>query len=113
MTEYMRISTSSRSATARASPTGRTLKPRITAAHDVDLHLALRQARDLVLEGLERAGHVRLEHEVELLDGALLDAAEDLVEGHLAAGAAGLGLVAQPDGALVGLLARRAVVLDD
>src|SRR3954471_15978448 len=82
------------------------------AAHDVDLDLALRQAGDLVLEGLERAGDVRLEHEVEILDGALLDAAEDLVEGDLAPGAAGLRLVAQPDGALVGLLAGGAVVLD-
>src|SRR5919202_4102537 len=83
-----------------------------TAAHDVDLNLALRQPGDLVLEGLQRAGHVRLEHEVELADGARLDAAEDLVEGDLAPGATGLCLVAQPDRALVGLLAGGAVVLD-
>ena len=41
-----------------------------------------------------------------------LDALEDVLEGDLAPGAAGLRLVAQPDGALVGLLARGAVVLD-
>ena len=33
-----------------------------------DLDLVLRQLGDLVLERLQRAGHVRLEHEVELLD---------------------------------------------
>src|SRR3712207_9483102 len=86
--------------------------PRSTLFPYTTLFPILRQPGDLVLEGLERAGHVRLEHEVELLDGALLDAAEDLVEGHLAPGAPRLGLVAQPHGALVGLLTGRTVVLD-
>ena len=58
------------------------------------------------------ARDVGLEHEVEVLDVALLDALEDVLEGDLAPGPAGLGLVAQPDAALVGLLARGAVVLD-
>ena len=71
---------------ARASPTGRTLKPSTIASeaaarmmsdsvmpptpaqHDRDLDLLLRQLGDLVLERLERARHVGLEHEVEVLD---------------------------------------------
>jgi hypothetical protein len=47
------------------------------------------------------------------LDLALLDALEDVLERDLAAGAAGLRLVAKADRALVGLLAGAAIVLDD
>ncbi len=131
MTEYVRISMPSRSDAARASPTGRTLKPRMTASE-----AAASMTSDSVMpptpelmtstrtsscgrraisssKRLQRTGHVGLEDQRELLGLALLDALEDLVEGHLATGAAGLGLVAQPDGALVGLLAGRAVVVDD
>ena len=44
--------------------------PPTPAQHDRDLDLVLRQLGDLVLERLERAGHVGLEHEAELLDVA-------------------------------------------
>ena len=116
---------------ARASPTGRTLKPRIdrvggrgehhvglvdaadAAVDDVDRDLVLRQLGDLVLERLERAGDVGLEHEVELLELALLDAVEDVLERDLAAGAAGQRLGLEADRALAGQLAGLAVVLDD
>ena len=46
----------------------------------VDRDLVLRQLRDLVLERLERARDVGLEHDVELVDLALLGLGEDLVE---------------------------------
>ena len=56
---------------------------------------------------------VRLEQEVELLELAGLDLLEDVLERALAAGPAGLLLLAQAQRALLGLLAGRAVVLDD
>ena len=65
--------------------------------------LGLRQLGDLVLERLQRAGDVGLEDEVELLELALLDALEEVVEGDLAARAPRLRLVLDADRALVGL----------
>ena len=51
--------------------TSDSLMPPTPRADDVDRDLVLRQLGDLVLERLERAGHVGLEDEVELLDLAL------------------------------------------
>ena len=42
--------------------------------------LVLRELRDLVLERLERAGDVGLEHDVELLELALAAPGEDVLE---------------------------------
>src|SRR5215207_3961024 len=86
--------------------------PADAGAHDLHLHLGLRQLRDLVLERLERAGDVGLEHQVEVLDLAAARLVEDRLERHLLAGAAGLRLALQAEAALVGELARAAVVLD-
>src|ERR1700760_3015218 len=79
---------------------------------DVDRDPFLRDFRELVLERLERAGHVGLEHDVELLDVAGLGAREDLVEAELAGVAAGELLALEAIGALLGHLAGAAVVLD-
>ena len=73
--------------------TSDSVMPPTPVLDDVDVDLVLRQLGDLVLEGLQRAGDVGLEHEVELLEVALLDALEDVLEGDLAARTAGLGLV--------------------
>ena len=87
--------------------------PPTPAADDVHEHLVLGQAGDLVLERLDRAGHVALDDERQLGGLVLLGAAEDVLEGHLAPGAAGqrLGLLARL--ALLGQPARLAVVGDD
>ena len=92
MTRYVRISTPSRSASARASAFGRTLKPTTSAldaeasmtspsviaadalVDDVDAHLGVLDLRELGDGRLDRADHVALEHEVEVLDRALLHA---------------------------------------
>ena len=79
---------------------------------DVDRDLLLRDLGDLVLERLQRAGDIGLEDDVELLDVALLDPGEDLLEADLARLAAGQGLGLEPVGALLGELAGAAVVLD-
>ena len=79
---------------------------------DVDRDPLLRDFGDLVLERLQRAGDIGLEDDVELLDVALLDAGEDLVEADLARLAAGQGLGLEAVGALLGELAGAAVVLD-
>ena len=71
-----------------------------------------RQTRDLVLERLERAGHVRLEHEVEVLEHAAAGVLEDRRERAGALRAARLRLALEPEAALAGELARLAVVLD-
>ena len=74
--------------------------------------LLLRDLGDLVLERLQGAGDVGLEHDVELLDLALLGPGEDLVEADLARLAAGQRLGLEAVGALLGELAGAAVVLD-
>ena len=79
---------------------------------DVDRDPFLRDFGDLVLERLQGAGDIGLEDDVELLDVALLDPGEDLVEADLAGLAAGQGLGLEPVGALLGQLAGAAVVLD-
>ena len=79
---------------------------------DLHLHVGLRQLGDLVLERLQRAGHVGLEHERELLElgpGVLV---EDRLQRDLAAAAAGLLLELEARRALAGELAGAAVVLD-
>ena len=58
--------------------------PPARGADDVDRTSLLRDLGDLVLERLERAGDIRLEDDVELLDLALADLGEDFVEAHLA-----------------------------
>ena len=68
----------------------------------VDRDLLLRQLRDLVLERLQGAGDVGLEHDVELLELALAGLLEDLLEGDLAGLAAGELLGLQPGLALLG-----------
>ena len=83
-------------------------------ADDVDRDLLLRQLGDLVLERLQRAGHVGLEQQVELTAGGGAGLrVEDVLERDAAALAAGQGLGLQALAALVGELARLAVVLDD
>ena len=128
MTEYVRISTPSRSASWR----GVAHRAHVEAhddrvggrrqvdvglgdaadagQHDRDLDLVLRQLGDLVLEGLERAGHVGLEHEAELVEPAAL--VEDRRERALDAAAARLLLELEAVGALAGERAGLAVVLD-
>ncbi|CAB5031861.1 unannotated protein [freshwater metagenome] len=78
---------------------------------DVDRTLVLRQLGNLILECLERAGNVGFEDQVEVLEDALLDAAEKVVERDLAARAARRGLVAHPRLTLLGLLASDLLVL--
>ena len=124
------MSTPSRSARALASAFGRTLKP-TTIAFDaaasmtsdstmpptpvwitLDRDLVVLDLPDLVHGGLDRALHVGLDDQVELLDRALLHLREQILE---ADGLAALGehLGAQALGALLGDLARDALVLDD
>src|SRR3954453_3217083 len=78
---------------------------------DRDLDLFLRELGDLVLEGLERTGDVRLEHEAELVDLAAL--VEDRGQRALDAAAARLLLELEPAPPLVGEAAGATVVLDD
>ena len=100
MTRYVRISTPSRSASERASAFGRTLKPTIIAL-DADasitspsvispapLWMTLTRTSgcsdllELADGRLDRADHVALEHEVEILRLALLEPVEDVLEAH-------------------------------
>ena len=99
---------------AAASMTSDSLMPPTPLWMMLTGDLVLRQLGDLVLERLERAGDVGLEHEVELLELALLDALEEVVERDLAAGAAGLRLVLERGSARSSACcAGDAVVLDD
>src|SRR3954470_12725008 len=77
---------------------------------DVDRDPLLRDFGELVLERLQGAGDIGLEDDVELLDVALLDPGEDLVEADLAGLATGQGLGLEAVGALLGELAGAAVV---
>ena len=74
--------------------------------------LLLGELGDLVLDRLERSGDVGLDDQAELLDGALLSELEDVLEGHLAPGAARERLGLQAVGALARELARAPLVLD-
>ena len=74
--------------------------------------LGVRELGDLVLDRLERAGHVRLQHEVELDRLALLHALEDVLEAHRRRPAARQRLGLEADRALAGQVARLAVVVD-
>src|SRR3954454_19986917 len=80
-------------------------------AHDVDLDLLLRQLGDLVLERLQRAGDVGLEHQAEVLHVARL--VEDRGQRALEAAAARLLLELEPVRALARERAGAAVVLHD
>src|SRR5918994_1835253 len=75
------------------------------------LDLGLRELGDLVLERLERARHVGLEHQVEVLQQPAPGVLEDRRQGARALGAPGLGLRLQARGALARELAGLAVVL--
>src|SRR4051794_28618621 len=79
--------------------------------HDVHLDLVLRELGDLVLERLERARHVGLEHQAEVVDLAAL--VEDRRQRALDAAAARLLLQLEPVGTLAGQRTGLAVVLDD
>ena len=81
-------------------------------ADDVDRDLVLGQLGDLVLERLGGAGDVGLDEQVELLELARLDVLEDVLQRALAARAARVLLLLEALLALVGELARAAVVLD-
>src|SRR5919198_556278 len=100
MTEYARISTPSRSAAARASPTGRTLNPRITASE-----AAASMTSDSVMPPTP-----------ELITLTWISScgrrAISSSKASSEPGTASLGLVAQPHRALVGQLAGAAVVVD-
>ena len=74
--------------------------------------LALRELRDLVLDRLERAGDVGLDHQRQLLDGARLGELEDVLERDLAPGASRERLGLQAVGPLARELPRAALVLD-
>ena len=79
------------------------------AADHVDRDLVLGQLGDLVLDRLERAGDVGLEHQVELLEAAL----EDVLERDALAAAPGQRLGLEAGGALARQLTGAALVLDD
>src|SRR3954447_22728815 len=79
------------------------------ARDDADHDLVLRQAGDLVLDGLEGAGHVGLDDEVDLAGAG----GHEVLEAHGAAGLAGLHLALEALAALLGELAGATVVLDD
>ena len=100
MISYSLMSTPSCSASCCALPAGRTLKPTTMAdaglgqvdvrlgdaadagGDDVDADLLGRQLGERVRERLGRALHVGLEDDLELLDLALLDLVEDVLERH-------------------------------
>ena len=77
----------------------------------VDRDLLLRDLGDLVLERLERARDVRLEHDVELLELALGALREDLLEADLAGLLAGERLGLEALAALLRELSRSPLVL--
>ena len=87
--------------------------PPTPGADHVDRDLVLRELGDLVLERLQRAGHVRLEHQRQLGDERAALLVEDRLQRELLAAAAGLLLELEARRALAGELARLAVVLDD
>ena len=64
-------------------------------------------------ERLDRALHVALEDDVQLLDGAFLHLLEERLERDAALGALGKLLAAKPLGALLGEVLRLALMLDD
>src|SRR5262249_61900154 len=73
----------------------------------------LRDLGDLVLERLQGAGYIGLEHDVEFLEPALAGALEDLLEGDLARLAASQLLGLEAGLALLGDGAGLPLVLDD
>src|SRR3954447_10403837 len=83
--------------------------PADAAREDADDDLVLRQAGDLVLDGLEGAGDVVLDDEVDLAGAG----GHEVLEAHGAAGLAGLHLALEALAALLGELTGAAVVLDD
>ena len=131
MTRYVRMSTPSRSASARASALGRTLKP-ITSAFeadarltsfsviaadagvdDVDAHLGMLDLAELAEQRLDRSLHVALEDDVEILDDTLLQLREEALERDAALGALRELLAAKALGPLLGEILGLALVLDD
>src|SRR5207248_2054898 len=78
----------------------------------VDLDLLLGKLRDLVLDRLQRPGHVGLDDERELLDGPLLRELEHVLERDLAPRTARQRLRLQSVGTLAGQLAGAPLVLD-
>ncbi len=78
----------------------------------VHAHLGVRDLLQLRDGGLDRALHVGLDDEVQVLDGALLQLLEEPVEGDALLRALRELLAAQPLAADVGEVARLAVVLD-
>ena len=82
-----------------------------SGVQDVEGDLAGRELRDLVLERLERPGHVGLDHEVQLHGlTRFLGPLEHVLEADRNAHAARQRLGLQPDRPLVGEMARLAVV---
>ena len=130
MTLYVRISTPSRSATARVSAFGRTLKPRTippeaeasidvvlgdpadALVDDVDPHLGVLDLRQLADDRLDRALDVALDDEVEVLDLAGLQLLEQVLERDARGRPDRELLAAQALGALLREIAGVAVVLD-
>ena len=131
MTRYVRMSTPSRSASARASALGRTLKPTTSASDadarlmsfsviaadarvdDVHAHLGVLDLLELAEERLDGALHVALQHDVQLLDLARLEVVVQRLEGDAAPRPLRELLAAQPLRAHVREVLRLALVLDD
>ena len=79
----------------------------------VDAHLGVLDLRELADDRLDRALHVALEDDVQVLDAAGLHLLEQVLERDAAAGCFASCLAAQALAALVRELAGAAVVLDD
>ena len=80
---------------------------------DVDAHLGVADLRELARDRLDRALHVGLDDEVEVLDDALADPREQLLERGAAPAPAGELLRAQPLATQAREVPGLAVVLDD
>ena len=125
------MSTPSRSASVRASAFGRTLKP-TTIAFDAaarltseavmpptpewmtrTVDLGVGDLRQLALGRLDRALHVGLDDQAQLLDGALLHRAEQILQADGLVAAARAPRRAAALAALLGGLAGDALVVDD
>ena len=131
MTRYWRISIPWRSASWRASVDGPHVEAddhRVRGRGEVDVvlgdaadagvdhvdaHLGVVDLRELADDRLDRALHVALEDDVEVGDAAGLHLLEELLERDAAARLLRERLAPQPLAALLGELARAAVVLDD
>ena len=80
---------------------------------DVDAHLGVLDLTELAEQRLDRALHVALEDDVEVLDDALLQLGEQALERDAALRALRELLAPETFGPLLGQILRLALVLDD